>query len=119
MYRIILECYSKNKKTTYNIMENMKMTNEQIMEISKLISTASMEDLQTIREMTKARYDIISRTAKFAFVAGTAVTFEAKGYTYVGKVEKVMQKNIKVRATRVGDTKPMVWTVSPQLLKRA
>lgn len=95
------------------------MTNEQLMEISKLISTASMEDLQAIREMTKARYDVISRTAKFAFVAGTRVTFEAKGYIYIGTVEKVMQKNIKVRAARSGEDRSMIWTVSPQLLKRA
>jgi len=74
----------------------------------------SADELRSISQATKAAYTMLQSREKFSFYVGQSVGFTAKGELVKGKVTKINQKTINVRADNGRE-----WKVSPSLLKKA
>lgn len=90
-----------------------------VMEVNKVVSEMSREQLTELSRIMNRRYDELERIAKSCFRVGDRVTFTDRyGDTVVGEVVKINPKRIKVVQSREGRM-PITWAVSPTLLKLA
>lgn len=94
------------------------MNETNIDQIAKLISQASRNDLKSINELVRGRWDALTVDEARKFYVGQKVSFSGKyGSTKLGKIAKINQKSIKVDVEEGGRT--VHWKVSPGLLRVA
>jgi hypothetical protein len=88
--------------------------------VTKFVGTADKHQLESLNDLIRARWDAIDRQEAAKFYVGQKVRFYGnRGHGLVeGVITKINPKTIKVKQEREG-AGPMMWRVSPGLLKAA
>lgn len=82
-------------------------------DVKTWINTATMQDLNNLMGLVKARRNLIGLAVGYSFSPGDKVKFDAGARGIIhGEFVKQNQKNAKVKADSGA-----VWTVSPHLLE--
>ena len=76
------------------------------------------EDLSRIIDAVEGARQRQAIMARISFRVGDRVTFKGKGVTRVGTIDKICQKNIKVKVWNDARGIHQKWTVSPTLLTK-
>ena len=78
----------------------------------------SNEDLNRIIDAVEGARQRQAIMARMRFRIGDTVSFRARGSHWTGKIQKICQKNIKVRVWDDMRAKAVQWTISPTLLTK-